>query len=192
MAFQPSHSRDFRVCTDQQGFNEGGGKVPPCACRIAFPEAEFLAGTIGQAIGARGDLPVLGEHLKHCILVVEDNQLNRELLRDWLEVEAYEVWSAADLKTSYEIFSKRLPDAVLLDINLGAENGLDLVAWMRQKPETCEIPVIAVTAHALAAEQEWIRKAGCYACLSKPIDFQLLREELNHWLQHSTTSQINS
>ncbi len=130
--------------------------------------------------------------MKSSILVVEDNQLNRELLRDWLEVEGHEVWCAADLKASYEVFSKRVPDAVLLDINLGKDDGLDLLAWMLQKPETCEIPVIAVTAHALVAEQERILKAGCRACLSKPIDFQRLREELNRWRQHSKTSQINS
>jgi two-component system, cell cycle response regulator DivK len=130
--------------------------------------------------------------LKRGILVVEDNELNRELLCDWLEVEGYEVWFAADLKASYESFVKRLPDAVLLDINLGKDDGLDLVEWMRQKTEAREIPVIAVTAHALVAEQERILKAGCRACLSKPIDFQLLREELNRCLQDSKTSQISS
>ena len=130
--------------------------------------------------------------MKPGILVVEDNQLNRELLCDWLEVEGYEVWSAADLKSSYEVFSKRLPDAVLLDINLGKDNGLDLVAWIRQKRETREIPVIGVTAHALVAEQERILEAGCGACLSKPIDFQLLREELNRWLRDLKTPRINS
>jgi two-component system cell cycle response regulator DivK len=130
--------------------------------------------------------------LKHRILVVEDNQLNRELLRDWLEVEGYEVWSATDLKTSYEVFAKQLPDAVLLDINLGADNGLDLLEWMRQKPETRKIPVIAVTAHALVTEQEAILRAGCKACLSKPIDFQSLREQLNRWLQDRTLSRPNS
>ena len=130
--------------------------------------------------------------MKGCILIVEDNQLNRELLRDWLEAEGYEVWSTADLKGSYDVFAKRIPDAILLDINLGAENGLDLLAWMRQKPELGEIPVIAVTAHALVSEQERILQAGCRACLSKPIDFQLLRDELNLWLQGSKTPQINS
>jgi two-component system cell cycle response regulator DivK len=130
--------------------------------------------------------------VKGCILVVEDNQLNRELLRDWLEVEGYEVWSAADLKTSYDVFAKRIPDAVLLDINLGKDDGLDLVAWMRHKPETREIPVIAVTAHALVAEQERILKAGCRACLSKPINFQGLREQLKRSLQDPKTSQVNS
>ncbi|HYS23090.1 MAG TPA: response regulator [Candidatus Eisenbacteria bacterium] len=130
--------------------------------------------------------------MKPCILVVEDNQLNGELLRDWLEVEGYEVRSAADLNVSYEALSKRLPDVGLLDINLGSENGLDLVAWMRQKPELCEIPVVAVTAHALLTEQEGILQAGCSACLSKPIDFHLLQKELNRWLQGSKTTQINS
>ena len=129
--------------------------------------------------------------MKHCILVVEDNQLNRELLRDWLEVEGYEVWSAADLNSSYAVFAKRLPDAILLDINLGKEDGLALVTWMSQKSETREIPVIAVTAHAMAAERERILNAGCCACLSKPIDFQLLREELSRWLLNSKTSRIN-
>jgi two-component system cell cycle response regulator DivK len=130
--------------------------------------------------------------LRRCILVVEDNQLNCELLRDWLEVESYEVWCAADLQASYEVFSKRLLDVVLLDINLGKADGLELLAWMRQNPETREIPVIAVTAHALVEEQQRIMNAGCRACLSKPIDFQLLRVELNRWLQESKTSQINS
>jgi CheY-like chemotaxis protein len=130
--------------------------------------------------------------LKHSVLVVEDNQPNRELLCDWLEVEGYEVWSAADLKTSFGVFPKRLPDVVLLDINLGDENGLDLVAWMRQRPETLLIPVIAVTAHALVAEQEVILRAGCKACLSKPINFKSLRELLSHWLPADIVSHPNS
>lgn len=130
--------------------------------------------------------------MKLCLLVVEDNQLNRELLRDWLDVEGYEVWSAADLQTSYDVFAKQIPHAVLLDINLGKDDGLDLVAWLRQKPEMRDIPVIAVTAHALVAEQERILQAGCRACLPKPIDFQLLRAELNRWLQDAKTSQGGS
>ncbi len=126
------------------------------------------------------------------ILIVEDNLLNRELLRDWLEVEGCEVWLAADLTTSYEVFAKQVPDAVLLDINLGNENGLDLVAWMRERPDMREIPVIAVTAHALVTEKEGILQAGCKACLPKPIDFSLLRNELNHWLQDRAMSRSDS
>jgi two-component system cell cycle response regulator DivK len=130
--------------------------------------------------------------LKRPILVVEDNPLNRELLRDWLDLEGYEVWCAEDLKTSYEAFAKRVPDAVLLDINLGKENGLDLLAWIREKPDLKDIPVIAVTAHALVAEQKRILEAGCNACLSKPIDFSLLLKQLNHCLQGHTMPPSNS
>jgi two-component system cell cycle response regulator DivK len=130
--------------------------------------------------------------LSHCILVAEDNPLNRELLCDWLEVEGYEVWSAADLTASYEVFSKRVPDAVLLDIDLDKHNGLDLLGWMQQEPLTREIPVIAVTAHALITDRDLILKAGCKACLSKPIDFKLLRAELGRWLQDSRTPATSS
>ena len=130
--------------------------------------------------------------MKQCVLVVEDNPLNRELLCDWLESEGFEVCHAADLAASYLAFAKQVPRAVLLDIQLGAEDGLTLVAWMRQKPEFREIPVIAVTAHALAAERERILNAGCNACLSKPIDFPLLRKLLNHCLQDGTMSSSKS
>jgi CheY-like chemotaxis protein len=130
--------------------------------------------------------------VKHRILIVEDNPANRELLQDWLEVEGYEVWSAADLEASYKVFEMDLPDVVLLDINLGAESGLDLVAWMRRKARLDNIPVIAVTAHALATEQQQILQAGCVACLSKPIDFKDLRGRLQHWLLYCTASRPHS
>jgi two-component system cell cycle response regulator DivK len=129
--------------------------------------------------------------LKQSVLVVEDNPLNRELLCDWLELEGFEVWHAADLAASYMVFAKQVPRAVLLDIQLGAEDGLTLVAWMREKPEFREIPVIAVTAHALPAEHQRILQAGCNACLSKPIDFSLLGKQLNQCLQDGTMSRPN-
>jgi len=130
--------------------------------------------------------------VKHRILIVEDNPANRELLQDWLELEGYEVWSAADLEASYKVFEMDLPDVVLLDINLGAESGLDLVAWMRRKADLHSIPVIAVTAHALATEQARILQAGCVACLSKPLDFKDLREQLRRWLQYRSASRPHS
>jgi two-component system, cell cycle response regulator DivK len=130
--------------------------------------------------------------LKNRVLVVEDQQLNLELLCDWLEAEGYEVWAAADLKGAYDIFAKEVPHAVLLDINLGGENGLDLVKWMWQKSEFAEIPVIAVTAHAMVTDQARIMRAGCRACLSKPVEFRVLREELKRWLQQEKTPQLDS
>lgn len=130
--------------------------------------------------------------MKYRVLVVEDHELNRELLCDWLEAEGYEASSAADLNAAYDIFAKQAPHAVLLDINLGGENGLDLLKWMWQKSEFAETPVIAVTAHAMVTDQDRILRAGCRACLAKPVEFRVLREELKRWLQHAKSPQSDS
>jgi CheY-like chemotaxis protein len=121
--------------------------------------------------------------VKHRILVVEDNLLNRELLCDWLEAEGHEVRSAGDLGRAMRSIEDHTPDAVLLDVQLGDQDGLALAAWMRKQLKLCSIPVIAVTAHALVVEQSRFLQAGCNACVSKPINFKALREELERWLQ---------
>jgi CheY-like chemotaxis protein len=128
--------------------------------------------------------------VKHRILVVEDNPLNRELLCDWLETEGHEVLSAVDLRAAMRSIEDQAPDAVLLDVQLGNEDGLELAAWMRKQPKLCSLPVIAVTAHALVTEQSSFLRAGCNACVSKPIDFKALREELERWLQAGRTKVI--
>jgi len=120
--------------------------------------------------------------VKHRILVVEDNPLNSELLCDWLETEGYEVCTAEDVESATRILENRPPDTVLLDVQLGHQDGLSLAAWMRKQPKLCSIPVIAVTAHALVTEQSSFLQAGCNACVSKPIDFKELRNELERWL----------
>jgi len=130
--------------------------------------------------------------VKHAILVVEDNPLNRELLCDWLETEGYEVWSVENLNSAFASIEQRPPDAVLLDVQLGDEDGLSLAAWMRKRPKLCHIPVIAVTAHALVTEQRSFLQAGCNACVSKPINFKILREELERWLRDVNAPKVNS
>jgi two-component system cell cycle response regulator DivK len=120
---------------------------------------------------------------------VEDNQTNRELLCDWLEMEGYEVFSAADLKTAFDLVRAHQPHAVLLDIQVGADDGLALATWIRQEPTFREIPVIAVTAHAMADERQRILQGGCNACLSKPIDFAALRKQLQLSLHNEAVSQ---
>jgi CheY-like chemotaxis protein len=116
------------------------------------------------------------------ILVVEDNAINRELLCDWLEAQDYAVLSAEDLGGAQRLLQGEQPDAVLLDVQLGSEDGLSLAGWMRQQPKLSGIPVIAVTAHAMVTEQQRFLQAGCNACISKPIDFKLLGRELDKWL----------
>jgi len=116
------------------------------------------------------------------ILVVEDNAINRELLCDWLDAQDYEVLSAEDLGGAQRLLQSEQPDAVLLDVQLGGEDGLSLAVWMRRQPEFSGIPVIAVTAHAMVTEQQRFLQAGCNACISKPVDFKLLGRELDKWL----------
>jgi two-component system cell cycle response regulator DivK len=118
----------------------------------------------------------------HRILVVEDNAINRELLCDWLEVQGYAVLSAEDVGGAERLLNGQQPDAVLLDVQLGSEDGLSLAAWMRRQPGVSGIPVIAVTAHAMVTEQQRFLKSGCNACISKPIDFKVLQRELDKWL----------
>jgi two-component system cell cycle response regulator DivK len=130
--------------------------------------------------------------VKHRILVVEDNPLNRELLCDWLAVEGHEVWSVEDLSAAIRSIEDRPPDAVLLDVQLGDEDGLSLAAWMRKQPKLCHIAVIAVTAHALVTEQHRFLQAGCNACVSKPINFKVLREELERWLKDLKAPEVTS
>lgn len=121
--------------------------------------------------------------MKQRILIVEDNAPNLELLCDWLEAEGYEVSSAADLAAAIKSLESCQPAAVLLDVQLGDEDGLSLAAWMRKQPKLGKIPVIAVTAHALVTEQRRFLQAGCNACVSKPINFKLLRAELDRWIE---------
>jgi CheY-like chemotaxis protein len=125
--------------------------------------------------------------MKHRVLVVEDNQPNRELLCDWLEAEGFEVLAAVDLEQSFAAFRVQPPHAVLLDVQLGVEDGLSIAKWIRQDPKLFRIPVIAVTAHAMVADHERVLRAGCNICISKPIDFKLLRKQLDQCL-HSTES----
>ena len=124
--------------------------------------------------------------MRHLILVVEDQPVNRELLCDWLETEGYEVAQAEDLTSAFAALQSLQPDAVLLDIQLGAQDGAALATWIRQQPALRAMPVIAVTAHAMITERQRILQAGCNACISKPIDFKLLQDQLEGWLAIST------
>ncbi len=127
--------------------------------------------------------------MKHRILVVEDNPANLELLVDWLESEDFQVQTATTLDESFAAFQGDPPETVLLDVQLGAQDGLELAAWIRNQPKLRAIPVIAVTAHAMLTDYERVMRAGCSACVSKPINFRQLREELDRWLAASAKPQ---
>lgn len=129
--------------------------------------------------------------MKKRILIVEDNSLNSELLRDWLEAEGYEALVAADLNAAFAAVRTQQLDAVLLDIQLGTDDGLLLASWMREQPVLRLIPVIAVTAQAMAAEQPRILESGCKSVVAKPVDFAVLQEQLHLWLSRADVLQEN-
>ena len=124
--------------------------------------------------------------MKNLVLVVEDNLANRELLQEWLETEGFEVASVCNLQSAVSVLEAHTPMVILLDVQLGAEDGLALSAWVRSNPPISHIPIVAVTAHAMIADQQRVAQAGCNACVSKPIDFKLLRGQLSHWLGTAT------
>jgi two-component system cell cycle response regulator DivK len=120
------------------------------------------------------------------VLVIEDNLANRELLCDWLEAERHEVLAAENLEQGCSAFTSRRPQVVLLDVQLGAEDGLAFAAWVRCQGHLQPVPIIAVTAHAMITDQERVIEAGCNACVSKPIDFAVLRREIEIWLARTS------
>src|SRR5579872_846910 len=126
--------------------------------------------------------------MKNLVLVVEDNLANQELLNDWLETEGFDVVSVGNLQSALNALEARTPHMILLDVQLGTEDGLALSAWIRSNPPISHIPIIAVTAHALMADQQRVVQAGCNACVPKPIDFKILRGQLAHWLGSALTS----
>ncbi|HEX4077014.1 MAG TPA: response regulator [Candidatus Acidoferrales bacterium] len=126
--------------------------------------------------------------MKSRILIVEDNQPNRELLSDWLEAEGFEVLSAENLEQSFAALQNREIDAVLLDVQLGSDDGLAVATWMRNHAVLRNVPIIAVTAHAMLTDHERVLNAGCNGCVSKPIDFRALREQLDRWIGHPAYS----
>jgi two-component system, cell cycle response regulator DivK len=127
--------------------------------------------------------------MKRRILVVEDNAANLELLVDWLESEDFQVQTATTLDEAFAAFKGEPPETVLLDVQLGAQDGLALATWIRGEPNLRALPVIAVTAHAMLTDYERVMRAGCSACVSKPIDFRQLREQLDRWLGEPAKSQ---
>jgi two-component system cell cycle response regulator DivK len=126
------------------------------------------------------------------ILVVEDNEPNRELISDWLETQGYAVCTAENLREAFAAVKDQSPCAVLLDVQLGSEDGLSFAAWVRQQEDLQSMPVIAVTAHAMVTDHERVIRAGCSACISKPIDFKQLREQLLLWISVTNSFEDKS
>ena len=103
------------------------------------------------------------------VLVVEDNELNMRLFCDLLEAYGYQTYQCRDGAKAVEIARRELPDLIIMDIQLPEVSGLDITRWLKDDDKVGQIPVLAVTAFAMRADEQRVREAGCEGYLSKPI-----------------------
>jgi CheY-like chemotaxis protein len=116
------------------------------------------------------------------ILLVEDNEMNRDMLTRRLERKGFRVVAAHDGGQGYELARSESPDLILMDMSLPVMNGWEVTRLLKAEPATRHIPVIALTAHALATDRSKAIEAGCDDYDTKPVDFARLQEKINSLL----------
>jgi CheY-like chemotaxis protein len=116
------------------------------------------------------------------ILLVEDNETNRDMLTRRLQRKGYTVSSASDGEQGYLSACAELPDLILLDISLPVMNGWDVTRLLKANESTQHIPIIALTAHALVTDREKAFEAGCDEYDTKPVDFERLTDKIENLL----------
>lgn len=104
------------------------------------------------------------------ILIVEDNPMNRDLLRDILEDRGHSILEAADVSQAERLLGGPPPDIVLLDVLIPGGGGEAVLRAIRARPALVLVPVVAVTAFAMAGDERRLLDAGFDAYISKPID----------------------
>jgi two-component system cell cycle response regulator DivK len=102
------------------------------------------------------------------ILYVEDNELNREMVRDLLRRTAYRLLEAADGEAGIAMALEQRPDLILMDVQLPKVSGIDAMRALRQAPGTAHTPIIAITSFALSGDEQRAKDAGATAYLAKP------------------------
>lgn len=112
------------------------------------------------------------------ILLVEDNEMNRELLSRRLERKGYQVVMAVDGEQAVAMASSEAPDLILMDMSMPIYDGWEATRRIKAAPETRGIPVIALTAHAMAGDREKSLEAGCDDYDTKPVEFPRLLEKM--------------
>jgi CheY-like chemotaxis protein len=117
------------------------------------------------------------------VLVAEDNPVNRELLREFLEARGYNVTEAPDGQEALRMIEEALPDILLLDIGMPILDGFAVVRKIRENPILATLTVLAVTAYAMQGDRDNILSAGFDGYLSKPINARDLANELERLLR---------
>lgn len=117
------------------------------------------------------------------ILLVEDNEMNRDMLMRRLERRGFEVVYAVDGAEGVDMAVSQQPDVILMDINLPIFDGWEATRRIKLNDATRHIPVIALTAHAMSSDRDKAIAAGCDDFDTKPVDFVRLMEKLDAQLQ---------
>jgi CheY-like chemotaxis protein len=112
------------------------------------------------------------------ILIVEDNEENRDALSRRLQRRGFEIVMAADGKVGVAMAQAEKPDLVLMDMNMPELDGWEATRQIRAAPETQNLPVIALTSHAMAGDRDRALEAGCADYHTKPVDFPKLLTQI--------------
>jgi two-component system cell cycle response regulator DivK len=121
------------------------------------------------------------------ILLVEDNEMNRDMLSRRLLKQGFEMVMAVDGEQAIDLARSEAPDLILMDISLPGLDGWEATRRLKAGPETRSIPIIALTAHAMAGDREKSLAAGCNDYDTKPIDFRRLLEKIQGFLDKAAT-----
>lgn len=113
------------------------------------------------------------------ILLVEDNETNRDILTRRLRRSGFDVCCAVDGPSGVAMASSEQPDLILMDVALGPMDGWEATGLIKGSPLTAHIPVIALTAHALASDRETSVSVGCADYDTKPVDFPRLLSKIS-------------
>jgi len=122
------------------------------------------------------------------ILLVEDNEMNRDMLSRRLQRKGYDVQMAVDGGQGVEMAKTIAPDLILMDMSLPVLDGWEATRQIKADPATKPIPVIALTAHAMAGDREKALEAGCEDYDTKPIELNRLLEKMEALLNKKAGS----
>ncbi|HZI66526.1 MAG TPA: response regulator [Thermoanaerobaculia bacterium] len=117
------------------------------------------------------------------ILLVEDNEMNRDMLSRRLVKRGYEVLIAVEGEQGVALARTDSPDLVLMDMSLPVLDGWEATRRLKSDPATRQIPIIALTAHAMAGDREKAREAGCDDFDTKPVELPRLLSKIEGLLQ---------
>ncbi|AFZ19863.1 response regulator [Allocoleopsis franciscana] len=122
------------------------------------------------------------------ILLVEDNEMNRDMLSRRLQRKGHEVLIALDGIQGIELAQSQQPDLILMDMSLPVMDGWQATQQLKAAPETGGIPIIALTAHAMAGDREKCLEVGCDDYDTKPVEFSRLLAKIQALLEKKVTS----